>query len=120
MTVADLSAVVCPLPVHWNVKVVSAYRASVRPVPGLGDVPNGFDALDHGPPAVQLEALVELQESVERSPYETEVGETDMEAVGAGLASEQEAEEPLLRPAQVHVQELAPSTLETLVPAEQE
>ena len=42
------------------------------------------------------------------------------EASGAGFASEQEAEEPLLRPAQVHVQELAPSTLEVLVPAEQE
>lgn len=114
MTVADWSAVVWPLPVHWNVKVVLAYRASVRPLP------ESEPELDHGPPAVQLEALVELQDRVERFPYETEVGEADMEAVGAGLASEQEAEEPLLRPAQVHVQELAPSTLETLVPAEQE
>ena len=120
MTVADLSAVVCPLPVHWNVKVVSAYRASVRPVPGLGDVPNGFDALDHGPPAVQLEALVELQERVERPPYETDSGETDMEAVGAGFASEQDAVVPPFSPSQDHVQALVPSTLETFVPAEQE
>lgn len=105
---------------HWKVKVVLANNGSVSPLPGLGEVPSGFDAFDHGPPAVQEEALVELQVRVERPAYSTDVGEAESEAVGAGLASEQETFAPPFAPLQDHVQELVPSTLPALVPAEQE
>lgn len=54
-------------------------RGSVRPLPG----PSGDDAFDHGPPAVQEVAFVELQESVERPPYATGLGEEEREAVVA-------------------------------------
>lgn len=50
----------CPLPAHWRVKLVSTVR-------GLVEVLPDSDALfDHGPPAVQLVAFVELQVSVAR------------------------------------------------------
>lgn len=114
VTVADWSAVVCPLPVHWKVKVVLENSWSVSPLPER--VPE----LDHGPPAVQEDALVELHVRVERPAYATDVGEAERVAVGAGLASEQEAVLPPFSPSQDHVQELAPSTLLALVPAEQE
>ncbi len=100
---------------HWKVKVAAAVSGSVRPLPER--VPE-LDQLPLG--AEQLEALVEDHESVGRPLYATEVGEIERVAVGAGFASEQEAEVPAFRPAQVQVQELAPSTLLVLEPAAQE
>ena len=45
-------------------------------------MPRGFEAFDQGPPAVQLEALVELQVNVARVLYATGLGEAEIEAVG--------------------------------------
>ena len=63
--------------VHWKVKVVSAFRALVSPLP------ESVPELDHGPPAVQLTASAgEPQVSVARPPGVTEVGEAERVAVG--------------------------------------
>lgn len=77
VTVTDWSGEVPPEPVHWKVKVVLEVSGSVRPLP------ESVPELDQGPPAVQLVAFVELQVSVERAPYATDVGEAESEAVGA-------------------------------------
>lgn len=70
-----------PVPLQVKEKVVFPVRGSVRPLPFLL-FPVGGVRLDHGPPdAEQLVALEELQESVERSPYETDTGEALMLAV---------------------------------------
>jgi hypothetical protein len=80
-------------------------------VPELDQLPLG---------AVQLDALVDDHVRVARPLYGIEVGETESVAVGAGLASEQEAVVPPFRPIQDHVYEDVPFTLLALVPAEQE
>lgn len=76
VTVTDCTGVVPPGPVHWKVKVVSAVSGSVSPFP------ESVPWFDHGPPAVQLVALVEPQVSVERLFGLTDVGEAESEAVG--------------------------------------
>ncbi|OGG93886.1 hypothetical protein A3G63_03530 [Candidatus Kaiserbacteria bacterium RIFCSPLOWO2_12_FULL_52_8] len=101
-TVTDCTAVVCPFPEHRSVYVVFAVRAAVCLLPVSA------------PPVVQLVlvvqlvAFVELHESVAGLPYATEVGETDSEAVGAGLGSEHKALVPPFVPGQVHVYALLP------------
>ena len=55
ITVTDCIGEVCAFPLHWKVKVVLEVRGAVNPLPFNGD-----EAFDHGPPAVQLVALVEL------------------------------------------------------------
>ena len=79
-------------------------------------MPESVPWFDHGPPAVQLVALVELQVRVERPAYWTGFGLAVSEAVGAGLFSEQETEEPLFEPWQSQVQVEVPLTLFMLVP----
>lgn len=80
VTVTDSTGVVPPGPVHWKVKVVLEVKGLVNPLP------ESVPALDHGPPAVQLVALVELQVRVELPLYEAGLGEAESPAVGAGLA----------------------------------
>ena len=72
----DATDEVPPGPVHWKVKVVSAVRGLVNPLPEV--VP----PFAQGPPAVQLVALVELQFNVGRPLYATGLGEAEIEAVG--------------------------------------
>ena len=96
-TVTDCSGEVCPLPVHWKVKVVAAVSGSVRPEPEV------VLLLVHAPPAVQLVAFVELQVSVDCPLYATEDGRAVRVAVGAGFASEQEAVVPPFAPVQLQV-----------------
>ncbi len=63
MTVTDRRAEVCPLPVHWKVKVEVCVRASVNPLP------ESVPALDQLPlGAVQDVALDEPHVSVARPP----------------------------------------------------
>lgn len=50
----DCSGEVPPGPVHRSVNVVSEVSGSVNPLP------ESVPELDHGPPAIQLFALVEL------------------------------------------------------------
>ena len=92
-----------------------AVKALVQPLPER--VPE----LDHGPVAVQLvAALFEPQVRFDWPLYATDDGLAEIQAVGAGLFSEQEGAftppSVLLQP-HVHVVEL--SELLTLVPGEQ-
>ncbi len=57
-------------------KVVLDVKELVNPLP------ERLPEFDHGPPAVQLVALVEDQVSVDWPLYATEVGEAESEAVG--------------------------------------
>ena len=57
--------------------VVADVSALVSPLP------ESEPELDHGPPAVQLVELDELQLSVERLLYATGFGDAESEAVGA-------------------------------------
>ena len=81
-TLADCTDVVPPGPEHCSVNVVLLVMGSVSPLPAV--VPE----VDHGPPAVQLVALVDDHVSVARLPDATEAGETVRDAVGGGALHE--------------------------------
>lgn len=100
---------------HWNVNVVAALSGSVRPLP------ESVPEFDQGPPAVQLVALFEPQESVDRPPEATGFGEAVSDAVGAlaaaWLAEQVGLEEPPFVPEQVHETELPADGNDVLVDA---
>ena len=52
--------------------------------PFVKPLPDNVPEFDHGPPAVQLDALVEDQVSVDCPPNATEVGDAESVAEGAG------------------------------------
>jgi hypothetical protein len=78
VTVTDRTGSGAPGPIHEKVNVVLEVKGLVDPVPF-----KGFGLLSHGPPAVQLTALTELQVSVARLPETTGFGEAVREEVAA-------------------------------------
>jgi hypothetical protein len=84
VTVADASDEVPPAPVHWRPYVCVVVSG---PTPTL---PESKPEFVHEPVGEQLDAFVELQDSVELPLYGIDAGEAVSVAVGAVMATETE------------------------------